>query len=251
MKLEGTCYSKVASELRRMVQSGKLQPGEQLPSEHSLCEQFKLSRITIRRALQLLEGERLIERRHGSGTYVCPRPAYRIPLMIDYTGSVRLHAPRLGRRVLDEGLRAADHEISVALSIAAGEVCFYSARVDSLEDGTPVVWDRLHIAAPFYKGLKHEHLSRIDFIQTWARVCRFQIEYCHQNVEAVKSSKEDKMHLGIPAGSPILKTTEVFHAAGGRPAGIFVSHYHSEQFYISSTFDWRTGSSISPGSPLR
>jgi GntR family transcriptional regulator len=251
MNLEGTCYSKVASELRQMVQSGNLQPGEQLPSEYSLCEQFGFSRITIRRALELLEGERLVERRHGSGTYVCPRPSYRIPLMIDYTGSVRLHAPKLGRRVLEEGLRPAEHEAAVALSIPAGEICLYSTRVDLLEDGTPVVWDRFHIATPFYKGLKHEHLSRVDFIQTWARVCRFQIEYCHQNVEAVKSSKEDKTHLGIPVGKPILKTTEVFHADGGKPAGIFVSHYDSERFYISSTFDWRTGSSIAKGSSPR
>ena len=114
-----------------------------------------------------------------------------------------------------------------------------------------MVWDKLHIAAPFYKGLELDHLSRIDFIQTWARVCRFQIEYCHQNVEAVESSKEDKTHLGIPVGRPILKTTEVFHAVGGKLAGIFVSHYDSKRFYISSTFDWRTGSSISKVSPLR
>ena len=249
MSLEGTSYSRVASEIRQLIQSGRLQPGEKLPPEHSLCEQFKLSRITIRRALQLLEGERLVESRHGSGTYVCPHPTYRIPLMIDYTGSIRLHAPKLGRRVLEEGLRAADHEISVALSIPAGEVCLYSTRVDSLADGTPVAWDLLHIAAPFYGGLKHEHLSRIDFIQTWARVCRFRIEYCHQSVEAIKSSSQDRTLLGIPVGRPILKTTEVFHAVGGRPAGIYVTHYHSEHFYISSTFDWGTGSSIPQGSP--
>ncbi len=251
MDLEGTSYSKVATELRHMIQSGKLQPGEQLPPEHSLCDQFALSRITIRRALQLLEEERLVERRHGSGTYVCPHPAYRIPLMIDYTGSVRLHAPRLGRRVVEEGVGAADHEISVALAIPAGAACLYSTRVDFLVDGTPVAWDRLHIAAPFYKGLKHEHLVRIDFIQTWARVCRFKIGYCRQNVEAIKSSREDKTLLGIPAGRPILKTTEVFHTTGGKPAGIYVTHYHSEHFYISSTFDWGTGSSISQASPLR
>ncbi len=231
-----------------MIQNGTLQPGEKLPSEYSLCEQFKLSRITIRRALKLLEGERLVESRHGSGTYVCPHPTYRIPLMIDYTGSVRLHAPKLGRRVLEEGLMAANHEISVALSIPAGEICLFSTRVDSLADGTPVAWDLLHIASPFYKGLKYKHLERIDFIQTWVRICHFDIEYCHQNVEAIKSSEQDLTLLGIPVGNPILKTTEVFHVAGGQPAGIYVTHYHPEHFYISSTFDWDTGRSISRGS---
>jgi GntR family transcriptional regulator len=251
MSLEETSYSRVASEIRHLIQAGQLQPGEKLPPEHTLCEQFNLSRITIRRALQLLEGERLVESRHGSGTYVCPHPSYRIPLMIDYTGSIRLHAPKLGRRVIEEGLREAGHDISVALSIPANEVCLYSTRVDSLPDGTPVAWDLLHIAAPFYKGMKHEHLLRIDFIQTWARVCRFKIAYCRQSVEAIKSSSQDKTLLGIPAGRPILKTTEVFHALGGKPAGIYVTHYHSEHFYISSTFDWGTGSALPQGISLR
>jgi DNA-binding GntR family transcriptional regulator len=247
MNLQETSYSRVASAIRHLIQDGKLQPGEKLPPEHALCKQFKLSRITIRRALQLLEGERLVESRRGSGTYVCPHPSYRIPLMIDYTGSIRLHAPKLGRRVIEEGLRAAGHEISVALSIPPSDVCLFSTRVDFLPDGTPMAWDLLHIAPPFYKGMKHEHLLRIDFIQTWARVCRFRIDYCRQSVEAIRSSSLDRTLLGIPAGRPILKTTEVFHARGGKPAGIYVTHYHSEHFYISSTFDWGTGSAIAQG----
>ena len=65
MSLEGTRYSQVASEIRQMIQNGTLQPGEKLPSEYNLCEQFGLSRITIRRAIKLLEGERLVESRHA------------------------------------------------------------------------------------------------------------------------------------------------------------------------------------------
>jgi hypothetical protein len=81
-------------------------------------------------------------------------------------------------------------------------------------------------------------------------VCRFKIDYCRQNVEAIRSSDQDKTLLGIPAGRPILKTTEVFHALGGKPAGIYVTHYHSEHFYISSTFDWGTGRGIPKGLPM-
>jgi DNA-binding GntR family transcriptional regulator len=249
MSLHETSYSRVASEIRHRIQGGTLQPGAKLPPEHALCREFGLSRITIRRALQLLEGERLVESRHGSGTYVCPHPSYRIPLMIDYTGSIRLHAPKLGRRIIEEGLREAGPDISVALSIPVSEVCLFSTRVDFLPDGTPVAWDLLHIAPPFYKGMKHEYLLRIDFIQTWAKVCRFKIDYCRQNVEAIKASDQDKTLLGIPAGRPILKTTEVFHAMGGKPAGIYVTHYRSEHFYISSTFDWGTGRGIPKGIP--
>ena len=240
-KSADTHYSKVAHELREMIQSGRLKPGEQLPAERLLCDQFRLSRITIRQALQLLEDERLVERRHGSGTYVSPNPTYRIPLMIDYTGSMRLHAPRLGRRVLNQSWREADREVAVGLTIITGEPFFYAERADSLADKTPVAWDQVHISAPFANGLKKEHLPRIDFIETWAKVCHLEIEFCQQSVEAVKASAEDKRHLGVPIGKPILKTLEVFHVRGGKSAGLFISHYNPAHIYLSSTFNWRTG----------
>jgi GntR family glv operon transcriptional regulator len=235
-----THYSKVACQLREMIQSGRLQPSEQLPSERHLCEQFRFSRITIRQALQLLEDEHLVERRHGSGTYVSPHPTYRIPLMIDYTGSMRLHAPRLGRRVLNQSWREADREVAIGLTIITGETFFYAERADALADETPVAWDQVHISAPFANGLKKEHLPRVDFIETWSKVCRLEIEFCQQSVEAVKASVEDKRNLGVPIGKPILKTIEVFHVQGGRRAGLFISHYNPEHIYLSSTFNWRT-----------
>jgi len=223
-----------------MIQSGRLQPGEQLPPERHLCDQFRLSRITIRQALQLLEDERLVERRHGRGTYVSPHPTYRIPLMIDYTGSMRLHAPRLGRRVLNQSWREADREAALGLAIAARERYLYEERGDALADKTPVAWDQVYISAPFANGLEKEHLSHIAFIETWARVCGVEIEFCRQSVEAVKASTADKRNLGVAAGKPILKTNEAFHVRGGKCAGLFISHYNPAHIYLSSTFNWRT-----------
>jgi GntR family transcriptional regulator len=52
------------------IARGAIAPGEPLPTEQSLCEQFGVSRITVRRALADLAGEGLIERRHGVGSFV-------------------------------------------------------------------------------------------------------------------------------------------------------------------------------------
>jgi GntR family transcriptional regulator len=49
---------------------GVLAAGDALPTEQSLCEQFKVSRITVRRALADLAEAGLIERRHGVGSFV-------------------------------------------------------------------------------------------------------------------------------------------------------------------------------------
>ncbi|WP_231975953.1 GntR family transcriptional regulator [Mycobacterium sp. E2462] len=52
------------------IDRGVLAPGEALPSEQTLCDQFGVSRITVRRALADLAEQGYIERRHGVGSFV-------------------------------------------------------------------------------------------------------------------------------------------------------------------------------------
>ncbi len=62
-------YEQCADHIRSEV-TAKLQPGEKLPSESNLAKQFSVSVFTIREALRILADEGIVERRHGSGTYV-------------------------------------------------------------------------------------------------------------------------------------------------------------------------------------
>lgn len=64
-------YQIVAEALRVGIQSGKYQ--KTLPTEQALSAQFQVSRQTVRQALSLLEAERLIERRQGSGSHIRER----------------------------------------------------------------------------------------------------------------------------------------------------------------------------------
>ena len=59
------------------IARGALAPGDALPTEQTLCNQFGVSRITVRRALADLASAGLIERRQGVGSFVCDRPRSR------------------------------------------------------------------------------------------------------------------------------------------------------------------------------
>lgn len=63
-------YRRIATALRRAMDSGRYKPGGRLPDERRLAEEQGVSRATIRQALKLLEEDRRIERIQGSGTYV-------------------------------------------------------------------------------------------------------------------------------------------------------------------------------------
>lgn len=65
-------YQGIKQDLLDKIYAGLLRPDAQIPSEKELSEQFKVSRITVRRALEELEEEKFIYRRQGKGTFVSP-----------------------------------------------------------------------------------------------------------------------------------------------------------------------------------
>jgi GntR family transcriptional regulator len=63
-------YERIASDLRRSIMAGRLQPGDQLAGEQVLRTTYKVSLPVVRQALDVLESEGLVDRIHGRGTYV-------------------------------------------------------------------------------------------------------------------------------------------------------------------------------------
>ena len=73
-------YQMVADALRNGILEGAYEKRRLLPTEHALCQQFQVSRQTVRQALSLLASEGLIDRRQGSGSHVLERaPAASVP----------------------------------------------------------------------------------------------------------------------------------------------------------------------------
>lgn len=63
-------YERIADDLRQSIRAGQLKPGDQLPAETKLAEQYRKSVPTIQNALRLLQNEGLVEKQHGRGNFV-------------------------------------------------------------------------------------------------------------------------------------------------------------------------------------
>jgi GntR family transcriptional regulator len=68
-------YLQLADILRERIASGEIPPGRRIPSQHELVAEFDLSRNTIRKALDVLKGEGLLETAPGRGLFVKTAPA--------------------------------------------------------------------------------------------------------------------------------------------------------------------------------
>ena len=70
-------YYQLESLIRRCISSGLLKPGDMLPSEMELCQNFSISRSTVRQAIGRLEEEGLVQRHQGKGSFVAEPKLHR------------------------------------------------------------------------------------------------------------------------------------------------------------------------------
>ena len=60
-------YEQIADQLRELITTGRLAPGERLPNEGTLAQQFGVSRATVRESLRVLSAQNLVRTAKGSG----------------------------------------------------------------------------------------------------------------------------------------------------------------------------------------
>ncbi len=235
-----TAYNAVAQSLRDRILSGRLSAGMQLATERELCDEFAASRITIRRALSILEEERLVDRRQGAGTFVTATGVRKIPIVTsDFFGSVSRHAPDMTRRVLRMGWVRPDAELVRTLRVPPGERLLRAQRADE-QQGQTVAVDELYLVGSLADRLTDIDLAELDFLTRWEKVQRIELAYGTQTIEAARSSPSDASMMRLRRGAPILRETNVIFLVSGRPAGRFVSAYRPDRFQFEATLNLRS-----------
>src|SRR5712691_5121169 len=71
---DGLMTEEVVTQVREMIQNGKLRPGDRLPPERELAKQLGISRASLRPGLHFLAAIGVLTSRHGSGTYIASGP---------------------------------------------------------------------------------------------------------------------------------------------------------------------------------
>src|ERR1700761_7752174 len=127
-------YRRIAEDLHAQIETGQLKPGQQLPPEALLSDQFRASRNTIRDAIKFLINLGLVETRAGQGTFVTDPPD---PLVTTLTsGHPGLGGGEGAAYLSEANERHPRSDIpTVELQTALGEIAYRLG----VPEGTPVV----------------------------------------------------------------------------------------------------------------
>lgn len=212
-------YRAIADELRSQVEAGQWGPGRLLPSEAELSAAYDASRVTVRKALESLRAEGLVDARQGFGWFVVGSPLRQV---LGRLGTIEAQlsssgvAP--GRRVLDFGFVKASRRVRAALGTAPDEAVLRVRRVN-LADGVPFA--RVTVWCPERLGAR---LSRDGVEQSsFYELLDVPLGGAVQTIGAAAAGEADAGVLEVPVGSPVLRCERITSDVDGRPV-LFSEH---------------------------
>lgn len=133
-------YLQLAQHFRAMIESGRLKVGAALPAERRVMADAALSRVTVRKALEVLVREGLVEQRRGSGTFVsAPLPHIEQPLerLSSFTEDMIDRGRKPGVRWIERKISAPTAEDVMLFGLSPGELVVHLHRL-RLGDGVPL-----------------------------------------------------------------------------------------------------------------
>jgi GntR family transcriptional regulator len=232
-------YRAIADELRAQVASGELGAGRLLPSESELSRAHAVSRVTVRKALELLRDEGLIDARQGFGWFVATDPVRQV---LGRLGTIEDQLGRLGmsseRRVVGFRFVSPPSRVGQVLGV---EAVLEVQRVN-LADGQPFA--RVTVWCPEEVGAR---LSRAEVERTpFYELVGVPIGGATQTIGAAVANAADAGLLAVPEGSPVLRCERVTCDMQDRP--LLVSEHvfpaHRTEFVVDlPTFEPSMGPS--------
>lgn len=190
-------YLTVRDYLRGLIADG-LGVGRAIPSERELCARFKVSRMTVRQAVDALVVEGLLERVQGRGTFVA-QPKVDLQLrLVSFPEEMRRRGMEPSLRVLAADRTAAPHHVADALDLPTGAEVYYLRRL-RLADGLPMAVEENWVPVGLVPGLLdgettpsvYDSLTARGLPPTWGE----------DMIEAVQLEPEVAGHLGLDVGT--------------------------------------------------
>lgn len=223
-------YQEIADDLRARALGAAA--GSVLPSESELSEEFGASRVTIRRALDIVREQGLIAARQGFGWYVAGEP---VRQSLTRLGTIEAQLAESGmtneRRVIEFAfVTPPDHVRDILGSALTGSGSVLRVKRINLADGEPFAVVTVWCPESLGGALSREQVERQPFYE----LLDVQLRGATQTIGADGASEEDAKLLRVPVGAPVLKCQRVTRSIDGTP--VLVSEHlfpaHRTEFVV-------------------
>lgn len=233
MKARVPRYHRIAESLRDRIREGDLTPGTRLDNQRTLARSFGVTLMTLRQALELLERENLIARRHGLGTFVAsPSIDYDILQLRRFAGDLSAQGEHVTTRMVGSRVAPADRRVTDALGLRPRGRAVAIERL-RLVDGHPMSLQRSFLPLALGEPVLQADLTVTPLIQVLEFKLGVTIERARESVSAVRLGRREARELGCLAGVPAFESERVSYDAGGVPVVFDRVYIPGDRFRIT------------------
>lgn len=218
-------YQTIAQKLRKKFTDGSYQPGDLLPDQESLANEFNTTRLTIRKAIEQLIHDEVVYVKRGAGTFLRKDVHQnKLEASIDKpVGATKTYAGRnVTSKVLELSARLPTKEEQQALLIDANEPVYVIRRVRYI-DGEVFAYE--HTIMPtklttltqkVLEGSIYKHLAQVDHLR---------ISRSHRIISAAKATADDVKAMGVQLNDPVLVIKQISYTEEGEPFEYSETHF--------------------------
>ncbi|MYW07056.1 UTRA domain-containing protein [Streptomyces sp. SID2563] len=221
----------LADLLRHQVRTGAF-PGGVLPYEDVIGRDYRVSRNTVRQALDLLRGEGVVERQPGVGTVVV---AEKYPHALDrlqgLAETLREHG-RVTNEVRTVGPVPAPAPVARRLGLAEHTDVLYIER-RRLLNGLPLSLDLTYVPMDLGAGLLGADLENTDVFRLLESLAGQRLGDADITLEAVNADAHSAAVLEVPRGSAVLMLERLTRLADGRPVDLEFIRFRGDRISMN------------------
>lgn len=224
-------YRQLYDILRDELEGGRWRPGERMPSETELIEQYGVSRITVRQSLDMLVKEGWVYRRRGRGTFaVKPTIEQGLTRIISFTEDMQQREMHPGTRVLSSRLEPATDLIAAKLNIQPGSELAVLERL-RLADGEPMSLEVSRLVHRLCPGILEGDYAETPLHEALRDRADIRLVRATQSIRAIAATKELASLLMVAVKAPLFYIERVSHSQYGLPVE-YLQIYHRGDRYV-------------------
>ncbi|WP_318245855.1 GntR family transcriptional regulator [Bacillus tianshenii] len=198
-------YHQLKEILKENILDQKWKPGDKIPSEHQLVEQYKVSRNTAKKAIEDLVNEGILYRVQGTGTFV-NKPKIEHSLSGFYSFSQILREKGLNPKdiILELKTESADQTIAKALRLNLDEEVIHLKRVRCAND-EPIILESSYLPKKFiHDPDKMKMVGEVPLYDLLANEFETNVVSAKESFEPVLILEKEAIMLGVEKGNPAL-----------------------------------------------
>ncbi|WNB93928.1 GntR family transcriptional regulator [Bacillus sp. NEB1478] len=221
-------YYQIEEAIKNKIDKGEWEPGSMISSEREFAENYEVSRMTVRQAINNLVNDGYLTRRKGKGTFVSGKKIEQKLLgLTSFTEDMKARGYNPASKLVSFQIIQANHQIAKVLEISHNDEIYEIKRV-RLANDVPMAIETTFVPVQLIH-LQESHFQE-GSLYSQVEQAGFNIDYATQSLEASIAREKESEILEIAKGAPVLLIQRLTYLTTGKPLEVVHSVYRGDRY---------------------